>query len=283
MPVTTPPQRAAAAPYDSSRTRSQNEAAGAPGVVDPVFERDKFLLRQKALSISEKYFVFDEHGAPLMFVERPRHFLRNFGALLVGLVAAIIVLLTLFSAADATKGSAISGVLALLAPILFLATLFGIAIALSKKRHITFHRGDSAAGEKLLEVKQEKKFEMITATYTLRDNKGRALGMYRKNYLYNIIRKRWEVRSLTGAVIALAKEDSILKSLLRRVLGPMMGLLRTNFVFMHPSGSPLYGAFNRTFTILDRYVLDLTADSQRKLDRRIALALGVLLDTGERR
>jgi hypothetical protein len=43
------------------------------------------------------------------------------------------------------------------------------------------------------------------------------------------------------------------------------------------------GEFNRKFTILDRYVLDLTADPGRNLDRRIALALGVMLDTGERR
>ena len=281
--MTTPPQSAAASSYDSSRTRSQNEAAGAPGVVDPVFDRDRFLLRQKAISINEKYFVFDEAGAPLIFVERPRHFLRNFGALLLGFLAGGIVMVALIATAESLKGSAVADVLALLAPILFFVTMFGVAIALSKKRHVTFHRGVAATGEKLLEIKQEKKFEYLVATYTLRDNKGRALGMFRKNYLYNIFRKRWEVRALNGSVIALAKEDSIFKSLLRRFLGPMMGLLRTNFVFMHPSGSPQYGAFNRTFTILDRYVLDLTADSQRKLDRRIALALGVMLDTGERR
>lgn len=281
--MTTPPQSAAASSYDSSRTRSQNEAAGAPGVVDPVFDRDRFLLRQKAISINEKYFVFDEAGAPLIFVERPRHFLRNFGALLLGFLAGGIVMVALIATAESLKGSAVADVLALLAPILFFVTMFGVAIALSKKRHVTFHRGVAATGEKLLEIKQERKFEYLVATYTLRDNKGRALGMFRKNYLYNIFRKRWEVRALNGSVIALAKEDSIFKSLLRRFLGPMMGLLRTNFVFMHPSGSPQYGAFNRTFTILDRYVLDLTADSQRKLDRRIALALGVMLDTGERR
>ena len=45
----------------------------------------------------------------------------------------------------------------------------------------------------------------------------------------------------------------------------------------------LVGTFNRKFTLLDRYVLDLTGDPGRMLDRRIALALGVMLDTGERR
>src|SRR5262245_32898596 len=38
---------------------------------DPVFDRDRFLLRQKALAIKEKYYVTDDQGNPLMFVERP--------------------------------------------------------------------------------------------------------------------------------------------------------------------------------------------------------------------
>jgi hypothetical protein len=43
------------------------------------------------------------------------------------------------------------------------------------------------------------------------------------------------------------------------------------------------GEFRRKLTILDRYVLDLTADRARAFDRRVAVALGVMLDTGERR
>ena len=96
------------------------------------------------------------------------------------------------------------------------------------------------------------------------------------------MRKRWYVETAAGQVIALAIEDSIVLSLLRRVLGSLFGLLRTNFVLVHPDGRVL-GEFNRKFTLLDRYVLDLTADPERHLDRRVALALGVMLDTGERR
>jgi hypothetical protein len=43
------------------------------------------------------------------------------------------------------------------------------------------------------------------------------------------------------------------------------------------------GEFNRKFTLFDRYVLDMTADTSRAIDRRIALALGVMLDACERR
>ena len=43
------------------------------------------------------------------------------------------------------------------------------------------------------------------------------------------------------------------------------------------------GKFDRKFTILDRYVLDMTAYPARTIDRRVAVAIGVMLDTGERR
>jgi uncharacterized protein YxjI len=84
-------------------------------------------------------------------------------------------------------------------------------------------------------------------------------------------------------LLFLAKEDSIILSLLRRFLGPMFGLLRTNFVFIPAGTEDVIGEFKRKFTILDRYVLDMSADQQRLMDRRIAVALGVMLDTGERR
>ena len=48
---------------------------------DPAFDRDVFLLRQQMLRISEKYDVCDEQGQKIVYVERPAHFLRNFGAL----------------------------------------------------------------------------------------------------------------------------------------------------------------------------------------------------------
>jgi len=63
----------------------------------------------------------------------------------------------------------------------------------------------------------------------------------------------------------------------------LFGLLRTNFVIFQGESDLVVGEFNRKFTLLDRYVLDLNQDPRRQFDRRGALALGVMLDTGERR
>src|SRR5437773_1931485 len=149
-------------------------------------------------------------------------------------------------------------------------------------RDVFLFRDQTKRG-KLLEVLQDRKWQPITATFTVRDAAGRPLALLRKNYLFNLVRKRWYVNAPNGTTLYMAKEDSIILSLLRRLLGPLFGLLRTNFVIVRGDSDDVVGEFNRKFTILDRYVLDLKADRNRLLDRRVALALGVMLDTGERR
>jgi len=247
-----------------------------------VFERDLFLLRQQVLKISEKYDVADEQGNKIVFVERPAHLLRNVGALLAGLVAGGVVAGTFAGLASLFTQTALGVVFALLAVLGFFVGLFGVGVGLSAKRHVTFYR-DETKRQKLLEVLQDKKWQIINATYTVKDPAGRTLAILWKNYMYNLIRKRWYVKDATGRVNYVAKEDSVILSLLRRLLGPLFGFLRTNFIIVRNGSEDVLGEFNRKFTILDRYVLDLKADSKRTLDRRVGLALGVMLDTGERR
>jgi uncharacterized protein YxjI len=250
---------------------------------DPVFDRDVFLLRQQLLRISEKYDVGDEKGNNIIYIERPAHLLRNLGAALAGIVAAGAVIMLFMTVAEQTPPqSAARGILAVLAVVLAIAALFGVGIPLSAKRHVTFYR-DGSKRDRLIDVLQDKKFQPITMTYTVRDFRGKPLARLAKNWLYNLFRKRWYVYAPDGRVLYLAKEDSVILSLLRRFLGPLFGLLRTNFIILRPDSEDVIGEFKRKFTILDRYVLDMSADPQRLMDRRVALALGVMLDTGERR
>src|SRR3989442_11245581 len=86
--------------------------------------------------------------------------------------------------------------------------------------------------------------------------------------------------SLSSMLLALAIEDSIVLSLLRRVMGTFFGFLRTNFVFVRGADAEIFGEFNRKFTLLDRYVLDLSTDSARTFDRRVPVAPGGVVGTG---
>lgn len=265
----------------------ENRAPGTPVAVQPqadsVFDRDVFLLRQQMLKISEKYDVADEQGNKIVYVERPAHLLRNVGALLAGLAAGGLTAVGCALLSDLfPRGSAVQSLLAVLTIVGFLVVFLFVTVGLSVKRHVTFYR-DQTKRQKLLDVLQDKKWQPIIKTYTVRDSSGRTLALLGKNYLYNFFRKRWYVKRPDGTTLYVAKEDSIILSLLRRFVGPLFGLLRTNFILVRGDSDDVVGEFNRKLTILDRYVLDLRADTGRSLDRRIALALGVMLDTGERR
>jgi len=263
--------------------RAPSAATPSPqGQTDPAFDRDTFLLRQQLLKISEKYDVGDEQGNKLIFVERPAHLLRNLGALLAGAAILFGGMAGLAALPSSAAGSAATAWLVVIGMLIILVGAFAAGIAISAKRHVTFYR-DESKRERLLDILQDKKFQPITMTYTVRDARGRPLARLGKNWLFNMIRKRWYVWAPDGRVLFLAKEDSVILSLLRRFLGPLFGLLRTNFIFLPAGTEDVIGEFKRKFTILDRYVLDMTADPQRLMDRRIAVALGVMLDTGERR
>lgn len=259
-----PPAAARAVSSRAARVESQ----------DSVFDRDRFLMRQRVFTIHEKYEIWDEEGRPILFVERPGHYLRNLGALLGGLFAGALAAAPFFWLSDRLQTETPIA-LGIVAGLVALVVVIGL---LSQKRHVHFYRDDSKQ-ELLLEVLQDQKLAFLTHTFTVNDPGGMTLARLSKNLLTDIFRKKWSVWSPDGRPLWEAKEDSVLMALVRRFLTRLVPLC---FIFCLPGGE-VVGEFNRKFTLLDRYVLDLSRDSGRSLDRRVALAMGVMLDTGERR
>lgn len=252
--------------------------------VDPAFDRDAFLLRERVLTIAAKYEVVDEAGRPILYVRRPTYPIRTFLAYGLGAFAAAAVMLWVAWLVT-TTGDALGGVLALAGWGLAVATFVVVSMSARPRRHVTVYR-DASRTEPLLRILQDQRLAVLTRSYTVVTADGAVLGRLRKLYVHNLLRKRWYVETPGGAPVAMAVEDSVVLSLLRRVLGSFFGILRTNFVLVHVGGAQdgvVFGEFNRKFTILDRYVLDLSGDPERRFDRRIALALGIMLDSGERR
>jgi hypothetical protein len=252
--------------------------------LEPAFDRDLFLLRERVFSISAKYEVWSGEGRPILYVERPTYPLRTVLAYVLAVIAASTVL-AWTGQVVAGSGATFGALAALLGYGLTLATFFVVSMSARPLRHVTVFRDDSRR-EVLLRVLQDQRIAVFARTYTVATATGLMLARLRKEYIHNVFRKRWYVETPAGQRTAMAIEDSIVLSLLRRVLGSLFGLLRTNFILVHldaGAGGAVFGEFNRKFTILDRYVLDLTGDPEQSLDRRVGLALGVMLDTGERR
>ena len=266
---------------------SYDEEAGELAALHPAFQRDRFLMRQKMMAISAKYVITDEAKRPILYVERPAHLGRQILAAL-GTVAALAV--TLFAGVLAALGARnVTGNEGAGLAVFFLGFVAAIAAAiltafrLTPKRHVHIY-ADETKAEPLLDVLQDKKFELLTTTFTVIRPDGRVLAHVRKNQLSNIFRKKWSVADAEGRPLFIAREDSLILALLRR-WAPVL-IFRTNFIFVATNEDgveQIRGEFNRKFTLADSYVLDLSRDRPPWIDRRIGVAVGVLLDTGENR
>lgn len=251
---------------------------------DPVFARDVFLLNQNHFAVDEVYSVTDKDAKPLMFVERPVYVILNTFAAAGGVFAGVLNVLFTSALARAAKAAGLP-----LPPMVALGfwLMFGTVLVvvvttmfLVRKRHITVYR-DALRSEVLLRVTQDFRVPLLTSSYTVTDPEGRLLGRLFKKRLRNIFRKRWYGFGPDERLVLVAREDSMVLSALRRAMFGFFGFLHTNFVIYGLNG--VLGEFNRRMTLQDRYLLDMSADPLRSLDRRLALALGVLLDTGEGR
>ena len=261
-------------------TVERGAESGTYSQVNDPFARDRFLLSQQHLSINEKYDVWDDQGNQVLFIERP----SNLNSSLLAILAAGVVFLLCcggLAVVGTSLGETTFGSFTVVGFLLGAAVAFITAMALIRKRDVSVYR-DQNKTQALLCIKQDAGFKLMRADFTVLDADGSRLAKLRKNYLWNLIRRRWQVVDSSDTLIYLVLEDTIVLSLLRRVLGSLFGLLRTNFIIYAADGQ-IMGRFNRSFTLLDRYVLDLAADPQRRLDRRLAVAIGVMLDAGERR
>lgn len=269
------------------------DAAPAGRRPDPVFLRDRFLLKQKLMSISQRYDVCDEAGNRILFVKRPAHTLRTIAAILAAVLCFFVVAGAFIALAGLVAGGrgqeTLFGLISLVGVFAAIGATVVVAVIISPKRHVTFYRDESMT-ESLLYVLQDQKFAFINMTYSIMHPDGSTLAVLTKNYLHDIFRKKWTCKDETGRAICTIREDSLLKAFFRRFFaGGIIGaMLRTNFIITEPGSEKLLGTFNRKFTILDRYVLDMTPDRSpggvdSSIDRRVALAIGVMLDTAERR
>jgi hypothetical protein len=252
--------------------------------VDPVFDRDVFLLRERMLSIAARYEVWSEDGRPILYVERPAYPIRTLFAYGLAVVSAMVALMWT-ALLVSLAGEGLATVTSLLGWGLTLAVFLVVSMSARPLRHVSVYR-DESRRQLLLRVLQDQRLALLVRTYTVVTAAGEVLARLRKHYAHNLLRKRWYVETPAGQQVAMAVEDSVVLSLLRRVLGSFFGILRTNFVLVHRGAGgdgAVLGELNRKFTIRDRYALDLGGDTERRLDRRVALALGVMLDTGERR
>lgn len=112
------------------------------------------------------------------------------------------------------------------------------------------------------------------------------IGFLWHKFKESLIRTTWHVGGPNEEEVAIARERSLVGAVLRRVIDfvPDVGgwiPIPYNFEFL--AGDQVIGAMDRKFKLRDQYVLDLSGDADRRIDRRVAVALAIALDALQNR
>lgn len=153
------------------------------------------------------------------------------------------------------------------------------------KEDIRFY-ADEQESEELFRIKARSIFDIGSARYDVTDAVGAPVGVMEHVFGKSLFRSTWKLTDADGGDIALAQERHMHAALGRRLIDfvPYIGgfvPIPYNFDFL--MDGQVIGHMNRKLQLRDRYVLDLSGDQERRLDRRLAIALAIGLDTLQNR
>ena len=109
---------------------------------------------------------------------------------------------------------------------------------------------------------------------------GSLVGTLHKKGRASLLRSTWEQLGPEGQVVAWAHEKSAGLAIFRRLkdILPYGELIPIPYSFVFHVGEAVVGEYSRILGLRDKYLLDLSADTERKIDRRVAIAQAVALD-----
>jgi uncharacterized protein YxjI len=151
------------------------------------------------------------------------------------------------------------------------------------KEDIRFYT-DASKTQELLRIKARQRFDP-RATYDVTDDLGAKVGAIQKVFGASLLRSTYRILDASGEEIAITTEKSLGIALFRRAVGfiPYVDNISDwlpipyHFIFKH--GERIIGENTRQmFKIRDNYHIDMTADSEHILDRRLVLAIAVGMD-----
>ena len=138
---------------------------------------------------------------------------------------------------------------------------------------------DENEQEELFRLKARGLMEFRGRYDVLLPDGGRA-GVLEKVFGASLLRSTWRLLNAEEREVGKAFEKSAPVALLRRAIDfvPYGELIPIVFHFTITVDEHEVGNLRRPIGLRDRYVLDLRGDTDRRIDRRTAVALGVALD-----
>ena len=155
---------------------------------------------------------------------------------------------------------------------------------LAIKEDIRFY-GDESETAELFRLQARSVLDMGGSRYDIFAGEER-IGFLWHKFRESLLRTTWHIGGGDEEEVAIARERSQVGAILRRVVDfvPDVGgwiPIPYNFEFL--IGDRVVGGMNRRFQLRDSYVLDLSGDTDRTIDRRVAIALAIALDALQNR
>ncbi len=152
------------------------------------------------------------------------------------------------------------------------------------KEDIRFFSDDSEK-EELFRIKAKSVFE-VRGRYDVTAADGTPIGGLQKDFKASLLRSTWHLfepgtSGSAGTELAMANERSAAVAILRRTvefIPYVAGLIPIPYHFDIYLDGRRIGGMTRKIQLRDRYVLDLSGDHERRIDRRLAIALAIGLD-----
>jgi hypothetical protein len=149
---------------------------------------------------------------------------------------------------------------------------------LSLREDIRFF-ADETESEELFRMKARQVFD-VRGRYDVTTPEGECIGVLEKVLGISFLRSTWKVHDANEQQVALAQEKSIHVALLRRLIDfvPYGEFVPILFQFTILMDGREIGELRRPMGVRDRYTLTLGGDADRRLDRRVGIALAIALD-----
>jgi hypothetical protein len=149
---------------------------------------------------------------------------------------------------------------------------------LAIKEDIRFF-ADETESEELFRLKARQIIEIRGRFDVLAPDGGR-IGTLEKVFGASLLRSTWRILDANEAEVAMAQEKSVPLALLRRAIDlvPYGEFVPILFQFEILMDGREVGELRRPVGVRDRYVLKLAGDPDRRIDRRVAVALAIALD-----
>jgi uncharacterized protein YxjI len=155
---------------------------------------------------------------------------------------------------------------------------------LAIKEDIRFY-ADEQETEELFQIKARNILDLGGSRYDVYAG-NQQIGALEHQFRASLLRSTWRVRDASNQEIATARERSLPMAIARRVIDfvpDIGGFIPIPYNFDLLMDGNTIGKMDRKFQLRDRYVLDLSGDQERQLDRRLAVALAIGLDTLQNR